>query len=553
MKIRDLPELLARAAKPTFDAIESDEKRAPPAIRPLFSSMRKKLFDLDAGLDEIRHDADLRDESSWKLFRDAVGQPAGAYLRNARNEVVARLLTREAQPVGVASFLVGYSSVPSFRRAVREFLGEPASRFQRRAQQRLERAGPPPRGVDSQEHWEDMFEGKLIDDEARDLDAYVDALYPAAPAVGAARPWQGLRDEAWARVHAEIAEALVDSLDRLPWPDQRRLARDAVFFPDAAFFDALSRRARESGPHDPARGVELSLLAIDSLASNELSSNTSSLAPLAWSRLGLARWRAGDPAAAEEAFEQSAQDFERVSKKFFRTPAAAEHSRVTAAFHWFRRREEEARELAEESVRQHRAWRSENLGKALLLRAELRAAGGELRGAFDDLDEVHAVLQASGGEPPPCMDLLPRVLVLLGDRGDPAGVLEQKPGGSVTRPMLRWYEGHCRPGKAERLWREARDGFAESGEDLWVARTTLDLIGLCLAEEREKDARGLASELLTTLGTVAESSESLAAVETLRRAVALGKLGSGVLEEVDGALARLEWGRRGRRALWFAE
>lgn len=142
--------------------------------------------------------------------------------------------------------------------------------------------------------------------------------------------------------------------------------------------------------------------------------------------------------------------------------------------------------------------------------------------------------------------------MLLGDRNDPAGVLGGEPDG-VARPMLRWYEGHCRPRKAESCWREAREGFAAADEDLWVARTTLDLIGLCLAAGRGSDAVEMAAELVTALGTVAESSESLAAVESLRRAVASGEVARGVLEEVEGVLNRLKWDRRGRRALWFAE
>ncbi len=152
------------------------------------------------------------------------------------------------------------------------------------------------------------------------------------------------------------------------------------------------------------------------------------------------------------------------------------------------------------------------------------------------------------------LDLWIRVVVLLGDKNETVGVVpaarraaEDLDDGGMA-PRLRWLEGHASK-DPEPAWREAREGFAELGEDVWVARTTLDLA----VHSRGKERVRLASELAGMLGALAESSESLAAVKALRAAVASGEVTRDVLDGVGSVLGGLEWGLRAREALRFAE
>ena len=67
--------------------------------------------------------------------------------------------------------------------------------------------------------------------------------------------------ERWSRLREALADAFVLALKHLSFADRRRLARDAIWFPDLTFFEQLSRRSREAAADrdddgDPAQRVE---------------------------------------------------------------------------------------------------------------------------------------------------------------------------------------------------------------------------------------------------------------------------------------------------------
>ncbi|MCP3981847.1 MAG: hypothetical protein GY716_21300, partial [bacterium] len=101
-------------------------------------------------------------------------------------------------------------------------------------------------------------------------------------------------------------------------------------------------------------------------------------------------------------------------------------------------------------------------------------------------------------------------------------------------PRLRWLEGHAVPAGddpgAESLWRDARRRFADLGDELWVARVTLDLGRLFLAAERPGEAAALASELASILGAHTADRDHLAALESLGRAAPFTAVGAGDLD-----------------------
>ena len=559
MRRADYPEALAAAAAPALAAIEHDEHRAQKRLRPLFAAMRALLFNLDLDLERIQDAAGFADGEVFSDLREEVGQPAWSYLRDARLETAARLLL--ATPISIAEigYLVGYGSAPSFRQLLRSFLGMPPSQYRRRAPRLLERAGPPPPGAGTDEYWRRMLAGELSAEEARELDVYLERLAPESdPADDPA--------DRWARLRRTLAEGFAYTLESLPFAEQRRLVRDAVWFPDGTFFELLSRRGREH--EDPERGVELALLAIDSLAANHMLETDPGRAALAWARLALARWLTDDLSGAEQDLERSAGDVERARGE---DPVSwtAERSRVAAAFHWHRGRRRQALELAVDSVAAHRAARPEELAKALVLRAELRAASADLgngeglQAALEDVEEARDLLRGSPKtEQAAAFSLWLRILVRLGDHAELAVALPQArraaPGFGEpsfeenAAALLPWFEGHC-AGTPEPSWREARERFAALGDELWVARTTLDLARLCLAEERASEASALAAELASALGAPAASPEDLAALKALARAAApAAEVASADLDRAEQVLKRFEWDRRARRALDLA-
>ncbi len=129
--------------------------------------------------------------------------------------------------------------------------------------------------------------GELSSDEVSELDGYLGRLAPeSAPA---ADDRQARRQ----RLYWTFAEGLVESLDQLPFDLQRRLVQVAVRFPDDTFFKLLSALSEEASGVDAERGVELALLALDSLKANGMLETHPEQAALDRERLARARQRAG--------------------------------------------------------------------------------------------------------------------------------------------------------------------------------------------------------------------------------------------------------------------
>ncbi len=504
-----------------------------------------------------------------------IDQSPWSYLRDFRHETAARLLLETEISLLEIGRLVGYSSPSSFRQSLHRFLGMSASQYRRRAPRILERSGPAPEGVETEEVWERMLAGKLTDDEAVALDAYLERLTPetdAKPVDSEAERWRKLRET--------LADGFADGLRHLvDFADRRRLVRDAIWFPDDTFFQTLSRQSREvaadriacHGPEDPLeRGVEWALLGIDSLAANGLLDSAPALASLAWARLALARWRAGDLAGAEKDFERSARDAGREGRSHSPPHEQAESVRAAAAWHWHQGRWRQALAFAHGAVAAQREVRSgvdagRDLARALELRAEVGAAVADLesataaerlealRDAARDLDE--ALDQLAPQDRDAAADLRMRLLVLIGTRAELAAALpalRQASTADVEDPRLMWFEGHA-TGDSEPLLRQARDGFTALDDPLWLARVTLDLARLCLARDRADEASTLTSELIVKLGVQITSPDDLAALKAVGRSAApMPQVTPDDLDRAEQILKREEWYRRASRALQLA-
>ncbi len=573
MRRADYPETLARVAAPVLARIERDRRRAPGHLKPLLAAMAEEIFEPDLDLDHIARAAGLEagigggTHPRFAELGDELGQPAWSYLREARLEIAARLLLETPISLLDVGRMVGYSSPSSFRREMRRFLGMPASEYRRRAPRILERGGPPPEGSETEEYWERMLAGELSDDQAWELDAYLARLAPAS----AAAPL-GAAAERSRRLRRTLADGFVTTVEDLDdFADRRRFCRDAVRFPDGTFFERLSQKSRGASadrsagdrPDRPSPAVEWALLAVDSLAANRELETCPGRAALAWARLALARWRAGDLAGAERDLGRWTRDTGRGDGG--RPSWRAESGRVAAALHWHQGRRRPALEIAEPMVAAHREAGSPGLARALILRAELRAAAADLDAAGEaraelleralaDVEEARD-LAAEGSQEAraAAFSLWLRILVKIGDRAEKitglAGARRLAPDlGDDAAPRLLWLEGHCSTGggplaglgRPEGLWHRARERFQALGDDLWVARTSLDLARL--------GGAGEASEAAARLGAVAAAPEDLAAL----RALAAGKVADADLDRAEDVLRRLEWRRRASRALRLA-
>ncbi len=589
MKPTEYPLALERAAAPVMAAIERDQQRAPKRLEPVFAAIAEMLFEADLELEQIAWEAGFDDpdvflkggkRDIFSELREEVGQPAWSYVRHARLETAARLLLETPISLSEIGRMVGYISRSSFRRRLRDFLGMSASQYRRQAPRILERGGPAPDGSDTAEYWERMLAGELSDGEARELDAYLERLAPAS----GPEPAAGGETERWRRLREALADGFVYTLQHLSFADQRRLARDAVWFPDGTFFERLSRQSREVAPEDPQRAIEWALLAIDSLAANGMLETHPGRAAVAWARLALARWRAGDLDGAEKDLEQSAGDAGRTGSGDFPAAWEAESRRVTAAFHWLRGRRRQALALAHRSVAAHRKANAGELPKALILRAELGAViadhpGGEpaqpvetdpsqptFQEALADVEEAASLRPAEDEERAAATGLWALILVRIGDRAEMVVALPHVRRlatdlGDRAEARLLWLEGHCATAApdagsaagAGSLWRQASERFAALGDDLSAARVTLDLARLCLTEERAREASTLAADLVSKLGALVTAPADLAALKTLgRAATAPAAVAAQDLDRADHVLKQLEWDRRANRALRLA-
>ncbi len=595
MNIAEQEAALEQAATPALSAIEDDERRAPKWLRPLFATARGLLFHPDLDLQKIQDAAGFTDAEVWNAVREEVGQPAWNYFRDARLETSAHLLIETEMSVAEIGLLVGYTSIPTFRRLLRGFLGMPPSRYRRRARQQRARAGPVPAGAETHRYWQRMLDGDLSDDEARALDAYLERLSPAPD------PAQSEPEDRWTRLRRSLAEGLLETIDpvekprhvtleggqkmalptvdldsyKLSFDDQRRLVRDAVWFPDGTLFEALSERGAQT---DPGRGVELAILGVDYLLTSRIPEVDPGLLPLAWARLARARWRDGDLQEARHDLERAAQEADHQGEAL-PTAWEAERTRIAAALDWYQGRRRQALELANLSVDRHRVAGSPKLATALVLRAELRAASAALepesagsraaerRHALTDLQEARdlaTLLPATAGTPSAMtwherdgwragISLEIRLLASIGTRAEIAAALpamRRAAGGlgSDLAPHLRWLEGHADV-DAQSAWHDARKRFAELGDDLWTARATLDLTRLHLAEDRPGEAAVLAGELASTLAAVADDLTDL---QPLTRAAPFTAIRNDDLDRAENVLKRLEWHRRAERALALA-
>lgn len=111
---------------------------------------------------------------------------------------------------------------------------------------------------------------------------------------------------------------------------------------------------------------------------------------------------------------------------------------------------------------------------------------------------------------------------------------------------LRWVEGKIFAGlgklpRAEKIFREVRDGFLQRDQEYDAALIGLELAGVWLQQERAEEVRELAQEVLEVFEDLGIQSEAVKAVRYLNQACARSEATPGLVHRILAFLLRLEW------------
>ncbi len=111
---------------------------------------------------------------------------------------------------------------------------------------------------------------------------------------------------------------------------------------------------------------------------------------------------------------------------------------------------------------------------------------------------------------------------------------------------LRWVEGKIFAGlgklrRAERIFREVREGFLYRDQEYDAALMGLELAGVWLQQERAEEVRELAQEVLEVFEDLGIQSEAVKAIRYLNQACARSEATPGLVHRILAFLLRLEW------------
>jgi tetratricopeptide (TPR) repeat protein len=111
---------------------------------------------------------------------------------------------------------------------------------------------------------------------------------------------------------------------------------------------------------------------------------------------------------------------------------------------------------------------------------------------------------------------------------------------------LRWVEGKIFAGlgklrRAERIFREVREGFLDRDQEYDAALVGLELAGVWLQQERAEEVRDLAQEILEVFEDLGIQSEAVKAIRYLNQACARSEATPGLVHRILAFLLRLEW------------
>jgi tetratricopeptide (TPR) repeat protein len=461
------------------------------------------------------------------------------YISGRRLEVAAKLLIDSRLWLWEVADTVGYASLTSFSRAFFRHFG------QRPRQYRLEHRPASQAGTEQSEIVGGKREkeastrllhralaGTLGPNEARGLTELLEKSYEIDPESIAAKGVESFE--------RTMALRLWKDCESLPAAERiGSLRNSGLNFRSAALFVLLKEKSRTEGRKDRTWGARLAGLAVDSLEASApfLGPQVQDLRTQAWACAGNAHRLNSNFDAAERAFlrAEAAWSIPRPTRS---RVTEAELLAYKAALRQDQSRLEEAIELSDQAIPILQGLqRVRVLAQTLILRAGLSWQIGKVENAFRDLFEAQDLLD---GEDPPMLTLMTfaGLILLLTQRQrlqeaaealQKAKMLCSRLKSPLARHRLTWVEGLLMQesknlNEAERLIRQARNGFLRRSESAYVMLTSLDLAHLCLQQKRGQEAQCLVTEVLPLLEAMKVKPQTLAALHVLQNAIGQGQV-----------------------------
>ncbi len=293
--------------------IRRDKKKLNSKLKPLLERLEKELFvpGLDAA--QLRLACGIKDRTVGSEFGRAVGVPLRAYMEDCRLETAVQLLRHQDLQICEISELLGYARVSSFSRAFKRWSSLQPGDFRRLLQADSPLASVPGDELLTSPFWYAAMLGELDTEQRYHFCRHVQALYPQflqlatrVPENDSEPPPERIDGRQYERFKA--AEKWQEIAD-LPQKEQR-LRVLGVQFRTPEFFDLLLRKSREEGRKDRQRGVEIALLALDTVDASTglLEGDTAELHARAWAWVGNAHRLALNFSGAEQAFDRAELD-----------------------------------------------------------------------------------------------------------------------------------------------------------------------------------------------------------------------------------------------------
>ncbi len=482
------------AAAPTLEAMRRQRSGLPRKLAKLMTYLVNHLFDRNLTATLAWDKAGIKDHSLSAAFRDATDLTLGKFIERQRAEVADRIMRMapDLEPARVGQ-AVGFDYYGTFVRAYKNWFQETPVVARNKA--RSSEIDPL--------FLRRYLRGELDADAAWRVHELGVRLYPELEErlrehYGQSGGEPRLEFDG-GRIERLAAEGVWQELQAVPVEEQKRSLR-RVRFHSTALFDLLREKSREEGRRDRRRGVEVAELALISLEGSEdiFGERIHDLRALGWAWLGNARRLALDLPAACSAFGTTREHWSRTNATH-EPLVAAEISFLEGTLRMCQRSYDAALELVDRSGSLFRSVaRVEGQIKALTQRAAICGYAGRpeesivaLQQAVTILEQVEdpylafavwgnmANAEARVGRYSAASESLDRARVSHKALDYPLGALE-----------LKWVDAFIKDGlgeleSAERLYGEARAGFAKAREPGPFSLASLDLAVLCARAEEQ--------------------------------------------------------------------
>lgn len=518
--------LLRRAAGAALERIAGDRARSPWKVRPLLDYLEANLFDPDLNVDQLKRACGVRDNSIAVAFHSAVGQPPGAYISERRLETAGKLLCETKLPVWQISDLVGYSSIQVFSRSFSRWAGKSPGAYRRGGSQANAHLPPPAEIIKAADESDQLPTPAIL------LRQHFDS--ERAEELEAEELWLAMRNR--------------------PWELQRTIARQGFGFRSTAFFELLLKKIRQEGRDNRERGIEVAMLAIESLAALQGSLNPERLSGLAargWAWLGNAHRLMMNFQDAEAAFLVAENHLNKVPGDLL---ARAEVLQNRGALFWYQRRYEEALSLEERALQSFRMLgRADLMAPALVVKAAVYESAGDIESTIPLLLEARALTQ-NQQEPFLSLSINQWLVIAYVQTGRHREAIEILPDVKAIALEMKsarvaahvtWVEGkveqlHGNLKSAEARYLEAHTAFEQLNDSYHAALVTFDLTTVYSLTHRFTELVGPASEMLQVFAAAGLPRESLLALKVLREGISSQEATQELLREIGVGLGKIQ-------------